>query len=36
MPPISFVNDNTITFEIWDTSGPGTFYKSMENVYTKK
>ena len=31
-----FMKDGTIIFEMWDSSGPGTFYKSMENVYTKK
>lgn len=31
-----FVTDATIIFEMWDSSGPGTFYKSMETTYTKK
>jgi hypothetical protein len=33
---IRFVNNTTIIFEMWDSSGPGTFYKSMETTYTKK
>jgi hypothetical protein len=31
-----FPSDGTVIFEMWDSSGPGTFYKSMENTYTKK
>jgi hypothetical protein len=31
-----FPNDSTVIFEMWDSSGPGTFYKSMETAYTKK
>jgi hypothetical protein len=31
-----FLSDNKIVFEMWDSSAPGQFYKSMETTYTKK
>jgi hypothetical protein len=31
-----FENDTKIIFELWDSTGEGKFYKSMETVYTKK
>ena len=29
-------SDTKVMFEMWDTSEPGQFYKSMETTYTKK
>jgi hypothetical protein len=31
-----FPSDSTVVFEMWDSTGPGKFYKSMETTYTKK
>ena len=31
-----FVSPTTVVFEMWDSTGPGKFYKSMETTYTKK
>jgi len=31
-----FMDDKTVIFEMWDSTGPDQFYKSMETTYTKK